>query len=283
MQDAYFRSATFMQDAYFRSATFTQAAYFSSATFTQAADFRSATFEGPAKFVKAKFGVRGGDKICVPIFTETAFAKLVSFREAEFVSHYPVLDGTEFRETVVVTAKPANWPDKGLVLLDEVAKGANNVPTKEVAKESCASLRHALAKQGMPEEEHFFFRREMRFASQIGSRLERLPYQAFGWFSNFGQSLALPVRALGEVFFIGMVALFGFFVPTLGWLKALGLASAISFSNLLPLFGFGRTFLKDQLLDLPWALQFLSSAQTVVALLLLFFLGLALRKRFRLR
>lgn len=282
-QSANFRFVAFNQSANFHSTSFKCSANFSSANFMQTSDFNSTNFDGPAKFGKTEFGLRGSANICVPDFTEAAFARLVSFRDADFVSHYPVLEGAEFREAVVVTAKPTKWPDIGLVLLDEVTKGAENVPTKEVAKESCATLRHALAKQGMPDEEHFFFRREMRFASQIGTPLERLPYQAFDWFSNFGQSIALPVRALGEVFFIGLVALFGFFAPTLGWLKALGLAAAISFSNLLPLFGFGRTFLKDQLLDLPWTLQFLSSTQTVIALPLLFFLGLALRKRFRLR
>jgi hypothetical protein len=166
-QDANFIFATFTQDANFFSATFTQDADFPSATFTQTADFSSATFDGPAKFVAARFGVRDATETCVPIFTDAAFARLVSFRDADFVTHYPVLEGTEFRETVVVTAKSTHWPKAGQPLLDDVAKGAGGVPTKEVAKDSCARLRHALGKQGMPEEEHFFYRREMKLAGAI--------------------------------------------------------------------------------------------------------------------
>jgi hypothetical protein len=205
-QGAYFNSATFTQNANFNSATFTQRAHFPSATFTQGADFSyatftrdafflstiftqnadfsSATFDGPAKFVAARFGVPDATETCVPIFTEAAFARLVSFREAKFVTHYPVLEGTEFRETVVVTAKSTHWPSAGQPLLDQAAKGAGRVPTKEVAKDSCARLRHALGKQGMPEEEHFFFTREMHHAGQIGSWFERLPYRLFGWVSG---------------------------------------------------------------------------------------------------
>ena len=288
-QAASFSSATFNQIADFYYATFTQGAYFNSATFTQHANFRSATFDGPAKFVGAKFGVRGADEVCVPIFTEAAFARLASFREAAFVTHYPVLEGTEFRETVALTAKDGYWPKPLPVLLNEADEDAKDVPTKEVAKESCAALRHALAKQGMPEEEHFFFRREMEFARQVEwadrdaswLRFKAWPYWLFKVFSGYGESIALPMRALGELFLLGAVALFGFFLPTLGWFKAIGLAASMSFSNLLPLFGFSRSILKDVLSNLPWGLQFLSGAQTILALPLLFFL--ALRKRFRLR
>ncbi len=58
---------------------------------------------------------------------------------------------------------------------------------------------------------------------------------------------------------------------------------ALSFSNLFPLFGFGRTFLLEELKALPAVLQFFSGFQTVASLPLLFFLGLGLRQRFRLR
>jgi hypothetical protein len=187
-QDAHFNSATFTQyvnfssaaftqNANFNSATFTQDADFSSATFTQTADFSSARFDGPAKFVAARFGVRDATETCVPIFTEAAFARLVSFRDADFVTHYPVLEGTEFRETVVVTAKSTHWPSTGQSLLNQAAEGAKQVSTKEVAKDSCARLRHALGKQGMPEEEHFFYRREMELAGAIDPWNRGFPYR----------------------------------------------------------------------------------------------------------
>jgi hypothetical protein len=105
---------------------FTKTANFSSATFTQNANFYSATFDGPAKFVAARFGVPDVTETCVSIFTEAAFARLVSFRDADFVTHYPVLEGAEFRETVVVTAKPTHWPSTGQSLLNQAAKSAKS-------------------------------------------------------------------------------------------------------------------------------------------------------------
>jgi len=281
------KNCIFMQTANFSSATFTQTADFRSATFTKAAYFYSATFDGPAKFVGAKFGVRGQDEICVPIFTEAAFARLASFRDAAFVTHYPVLEGTEFREALVVTAKPANWPATDLVLLDKAAFGAEHVPTKEVAKESCAKIRHALAKQGLPEEEHFFFRREMGFAAQIGGFWQRLPYRLFGWFSNFGDSISRPSLTLLALWVVPALILLCHFawVGTMGGSNWSGLdAWGLSFANIFTLFGFHRLYFDvAQIQGLHWLLQLMGALQTVLALPLLFFLGLALRKRFRLR
>ena len=286
-QGAYFSSATFTQTANFSSATFTQTADFDSATFTQAANFYSATFDGPAKFVGAKFGVRGADKVCVPIFTEAAFARLASFRDAEFVTHYPVLEGTEFREALVVAAKPANWPATDLVLLDKAAEDAKNVPIKEMAKESCAKIRHALAKQGLPEDEHFFFRREMGFAAQIGGFWQRLPYRLFGVFSEYGQSIARPSLWLLGLWLVPALILLSYFA----WVGSFGDsvwrgidAVGLSFANIFTVFGFHRLYFEpEQIRELPALLQVIGAAQTVLALPLLFFLGLALRKRFRLR
>jgi hypothetical protein len=281
-QDAFFLSATFMQDADFSFATFTQAAYFFSATFTQTADFYSATFDGPAKFLAARFGVRDATEICVPFFTEAAFARLVSFRDAKFVTHYPVLEGTEFRETVVVTAKSTHWPKAGQPLLDQAAEGAKQVPTKEVAKESCATLRHALGKQGMPEEEHFFFTREMHHAGQIGSWFQRLPYRLFGWVSGYGGSIERP--ALGLIWLF--LAPLGVYLAALGptSLATFGKAMALSFASIFKFLGFQRTYFGTvgyQNVDI--IVQMLTATQTVLSFILLFFLGLGLRTRFRLR
>ena len=284
-QDASFQYAAFTQAADFSSATFTQAAYFRSATFTQDADFTSATFDGPAKFVKTKFGVRGGDKVCVPNFTEAAFARLASFRDADFVTHYPVLEGTEFRETVVLTAKDGHWPDMRQVLSDE---DAWHIPTKEVAKESCAALRHALAKQGMPEEEHFFFRREMRFAAQIGGVWQRLPYKVFGVVSDFGQSIWRPAVGLLALWAIGGLL----YTVSYAWgafddgqqPREILFGFGLSFANIFKFLGLQRSYFDvafTQSLK-PW-LQVMGGLQTVVGFLLLFFLGLGLRTRFRMR
>uniref|UniRef100_UPI0040475D7F pentapeptide repeat-containing protein n=1 Tax=Yoonia sp. TaxID=2212373 RepID=UPI0040475D7F len=281
-QTATFDCATFTQDAYFYRATFTQAAYFNNATFSQVASFHSANFDGPAKFVAAKFGLRAGEKVCQAYFTEAAFAKVVSFREAEFVSHYPDLEGTQFREGVVLSAKAAFWPVAG--------KGATDLDESETerAKEACAALRHALGKQGMPEEEHFFFRREMRFAAQIGGLWQRLPYQVFGAVSDFGQSIWRPAVGLLALWAIGAL----FYTVSYAWgafddgqqPREILFGFGLSFANIFKFLGLQRSYFDvafTQSLN-PW-LQVMGGVQTVVGFLLLFFLGLGLRTRFRMR
>jgi hypothetical protein len=277
-QDADFTSATFTQGAFFLSATFTQDAYFSSAIFTQYADFSSATFDGPAKFVATRFGVRDATETCVPIFTEAAFARWVSFRDAKFVTHYPVLEGAEFRETVVVTAKSTHWPSTGQSLLGVAAEGAGRVPTKEVAKDSCARLRHALGKQGMPEEEHFFYRREMKLAGAIDPWNRGFPYRLFGWVSDYGYSIARPANALLALW------LWIILVYTEGGGSGVFEALGYSFANMFKFFGLQRIYFDYGIIRTwPAWVQVVSATQTVLSFILLFFLGLGLRTRFRLR
>ncbi|KIC12292.1 hypothetical protein RA19_03400 [Leisingera sp. ANG-M1] len=127
----------------------------------------------------------------------------------------------------------------------------------------------------------------MHFAGQIGSIWQRLPYLLFGWFSDYGHSIARPFWWLFVVWLLGTLVIAEHFVaetakPLFGsndWT-----AMALSFSNLFPVFGFGRAYFSaDFLQALPQHLKALSGFQTVASLPLLFFLGLGLRQRFRLR
>ena len=218
----------------------------------------------------------------MPDFTEASFAKVVSFRAAEFMSHYPVLEGTQFREGVVLSAKAAFWPvaGKGATDLDESGT--------ERAKEACEALRHALGKQGLPEEEHFFFRREMGFAAQIGGVWQRLPYQVFGAVSDFGQSIWRPAVGLLALWAIGGLL----YTVSYAWgafddgqqPREILFGFGLSFANIFKFLGLQRSYFDvafTQSLN-PW-LQVMGGVQTVVGFLLLFFLGLGLRTRFRMR
>lgn len=159
----------------------------------------------------------------------------------------------------------------------------------EVARNTCATIRHILAKQGLPEDEHFFFRKEMHFVGKIGSIWQRLPYLLFGLFSDYGHSIARPTLWLLGLWGFGFVAFWGYLAgccvpaPLEAVERPMGTAMGLSFSNLFPLFGFGRVFLGEVLEALPPVLKLLSGFQTVASLPLLFFLGLGLRQRFRLR
>ena len=65
----------------------------------------------------------------------------------------------------------------------------------------------------------------------------------------------------------------------MGWAKGM----AYSFSVMFKFFGFQRAYLWDETIDLSRSLQVIAGTQTVLAFILLFFLGLGLRTRFRLR
>ena len=170
--------------------------------------------------------------------------------------------------TTVFTAEEAHWP-----------KGTTQ--NAKQARDSCAAIRHALTQQGLPEETHFFFRREMGFAGRIGNLWERLPYHLFRIFSEYGYSIARPTLWLLGCWALG-VALFWGYLASVGQ-GGPGVAMGLSFSNLFPLFGFGRLYLKEVIDLLPPPLVAWSGLQTVFSLPMLFFLGLGLRQRFRLR
>jgi len=293
-QSATFIRATFKQDARFTSVTFTQDAILDVVTFAQDAQFASAMFRGFAYFTRTRFG-QGGEELGIPNFIDCQFEKPTSFRQALFCDDYPDFSGAVLHDKTSFTARMLPTSDE--IAEDGTLKGRTFWPQKTKqdpvsARESCATIRHVLTQQGLPEEAHFFFRREMHFAglpSEGRSLGARLPYLLFGWLSDFGYSIQRPLVWLLCLWAFGGAAFWGYLAsccvpaPPSMVERPMGTAMALSFSNLFPLFGFGRGTLGEILDKMPPVLQVLSGAQTVLSLPLLFFLGLALRQRFRLR
>ena len=277
--DALFSSAVFTENASFHYAAFNSVASFAFATFSQPVKIESAKFAGDAwfrsaafndftYFLEAQFGAAEGSHGVS--FADAQFLKPANFRGAIFHSKYPDFSGAVLHEKTMFTDKDDNWP-----------KCPQADP--EQAKASCAVIRHNLGKQGLPEQEHFFYRREMGFATQIGGLGQRLPYFLFKWFSGYGYSIALPLIWLGVLWAFGVAAFAGYFIQQ-SIEAALGKAMGLSFSDLFPVFGFGRLYFDAEFMKpLPAVLKVVASGQTVLALPLLFFLGLGLRNRFRLR
>lgn len=277
--DAVFRYATFSGDVDFISATFSRAARFGSATFNGGAEFRSATFSGEAEFrsatfsgfvyfPEAEFGASGAGQGVD--FTDCQFGKPTSFRDAKFHARFPDFAGAVLHDKTTLTDTPANWP-----------QGTQSDPAQ--AKASCATIRHNLGKQGLPEAEHFFFRREMGFAGRTGSWWQRPPYWVFGWVSDYGYSILTPFLWLCLLIVGGGYAL--------GW----GLAGSshavtfdqglgLSFANVFNFLAFHKTFATETFMgNLPSGLKAFSGFQSIAGVVLLFFLGLGLRTRFRMR
>ena len=207
-------------------------------------------------------------------FGDCHFSETLSFSNVVFHRRYPDFVRTILPDKTTFTAQAELWPSKEQV-------------RPEQAKASCAVIRHNLGKQGLPEEEHFFFRREMGFAAQIGGWWQRLPYRVFGAVSDFGYSIQRPALWLLGLWL--SVAMINHVVLQWGASREgadyhVVQAFGLSFANQFPVFGLqGRWFSTEFLRELnPW-LKALGGVQTVVALPLLFFFALGLRTRFRMR
>jgi hypothetical protein len=278
---ARFDSATFAQVAYFVFATFEQAAHFDSATFAQVAIFYYAKFFGSAYFRKARFGSAPTSSENYRFsFSDAIFERPTSFRDAEFKHRYPWLDGTVFHDKTQFTAERGFWPTE-------------RQPDPKQAKEACAALRHVMAKQSLPEHEGFFFRREMKFAGQSGPWPARPLYWIYGFVSDYGHSVWRPVAFLFAVSVLFFPAYQGcvpsdgyclFNPPAVRLLPAME-AAGLSFSNMFKFFGFQTLYYREFLGadTLSNGIKIAASVQTILSFILLFFLGLGLRSRFRLR
>lgn len=272
LKRAAFNNSHFYGKVQFDSILFESSCTFESAMFLNDVRFSSAVFGGFAYFSEVDFGGFGVDSTVT--FSDCQFLKPTSFRNAIFHSQYPDLSGAVLHDKTEFTASPENWPPSTL-------------QPPEEAKASCARIRHAIAKQGLPEEEHFFYRREMGFDCRIGPIWQRLPYQLFGQLSDFGYSIQRPVEALlllwisPAFYFLAHAQAYAGHVSVY---PQIGRALALSFANIFNFLGFHRTFFApDYVQNLPAFLQVLSGFQTVAGVVLLFFLGLGLRTRFRLR
>jgi uncharacterized protein YjbI with pentapeptide repeats len=276
-----FSKAKFFGSANFSGSEFLGVAVFRATYFSFEASFPTATFHDRVDFGEAVFRGRSTreteENVSPTRFAATDFKGPVDFSYAKFVASYPDFSGAVIPEKTSFSAKSKHWP-------------ATTKQSTELAKECCATVRHIHAKQGLPEDEHFFFRKEMHFAGKIGSFWQRLPYLLFGLFSDYGHSIARPTLWLLGLWGFGFVAFWGYLAgccvpaPLEVAERPMGTAMGLSFSNLFPLFGFGRVFFGEEFMEpFPAVLKLLSGFQTVASLPLLFFLGLGLRQRFRLR
>lgn len=278
--EANFGSVVFEGVASFPSTHFEGLTWFGPAEDQKGIDSRSTRFEKSAEFDRAifvdhvyfeKVEFSSADIKYQPSFANCIFMKPASFKEAKFYFQYPDFSRATLNTESTFTAKDDFWPVETKVKLISDAK------------ESCAKIRHNVGKQGLSEDEHFFYRREMGFSSRMGGAAQRLPYLAYRIFSDFGYSIMRPTLWLIGIWALGVAAFWGYFLQR-GVDGSFGTAFALSFSNIFPVFGFGRVYFESEFMRaLPMALRVFSGIQTVIGLPIIFFLGLGLRQRFRLR
>jgi hypothetical protein len=269
-----FAGTAFFGNAWFAGATFTGDAWFLDSKFLADAVFQFVAFNRQATFMDATFGAKQGDQVVS--FANCQFDKSLNLRGAIFLARYPVFSGAITADRNVFTAKSDHWPK-------------TTTQNPEQARESCAAIRHMLDKQGLPEEAHFFFRREMEFAGQIGSIWQRLPYLLYGKLSDYGQSIARPAIGLAGVFVLGWAVIRSWLgrpdrpAGDVQWFDPIPEALVLSIANTLPFLGLARTKLTEFHALAPPGLVVFSAVQSLAGIVLLFLLGLGLRTRFRMR
>lgn len=274
-----FTSTKFPQGTSFGSATFKQTVNFIAATFPQGASFDAATFQGRAFFIKARFGAADDPQPSVLNLTDAQFEKPVSFRDVVFLTRYPDFTGAVVEDKSSFPWDAENWPSK-------------KEHDPKSGRASCAFLRHHMSKQGMSEAEQFFHRREMELAARSGPWLTRCMFWLYGVLSDFGTSVWRPMIAL---FFVWLCAIPAFLFNDMGVFSgvlesamhqkmSIGDAAGISGANIFNFLGFQRAYFGFEFTrNLPAPLKVVAALQTIAGLVFLFFLGLGLRSRFRLR
>ncbi len=287
----YFCSSVFIKEAYFRSAVFMSHAGFASVTFCNYAGFRSALFCEEASF--KQYEGRDNKRADNPVrffhcanFSSANFLSTTRFNEAQFLTHVPEFHAAElYDDTVFPTPDKYtdNWPPlKDAVKVEGQDKPVKVMPTAD-QKRAYNRLRLFMNRSLQMDEEQFFHRQEMRCKRENEEkRWMRCLYDLFEGVSDYGNSLERPVYWLVVFWLSGMIAKlkpvadgwwpdYHSILPAMGW----------SFANLFSFFGFQRRYFGEE--KLIMALQVVGGVQTVAGFILLFFFGLGLRNRFRLR
>jgi hypothetical protein len=180
---ATFANSKFNRELSLQAAKFDSSANFSYAKFFVLADFAMMEVTEEVIFYQSDFYVDGCLKdddvdACVRFdkaifkdrcsFKDANFHSPSSFKSCQFIGHcnlsgasfkkdYPLLEGAVLHQKTTLSAKKENWPDP-----------QNCEQNPEEGKATCEILREQMEAQGLHEQAHFFFRREMHFARKAG-------------------------------------------------------------------------------------------------------------------
>ena len=262
---ANFVGSTFVGNAFFAESTFVRYAFFAESTFAGYTSFEKSTFARDASFTGRKFKGEAD-------FRNAKYEGKTSFQNVIF-TRAPLFFETTLHEDTDWTG--ITWPDKPADKEDA---------TQYVRRYDRLALIMSTLKQ--PDNEHQFFRlsmraKEVRDGEGISTRLSRLYGQLFryGW----GLERALNLWVLHILLGAGCLSV----VPpcTMSYPLSGLTALVISFSNSFPFLGLHRGPAKSAYasFDTLTGFNIIGGIQSVIGPLLLFFLLLTIRNRFRLR
>lgn len=298
-KSADFTSTHFAQLSMFIAAHFASNAEFANTHFNLTADFRNVQFDGKANFITAYFAVlaifANAHFVGAAFFVRTEFAGYAFFANAHFTQSADFSDGTFKAATIFIGARfETRVPEfyqremhQNTTFSDDRSLWpAVTDENADDSKQAYTRLRQIAAGNHNPDLEHFFLRQEMRCKQHLARRFDKWFFGAYALFSDYGISVVRPVAGLALVLAIGTLAI--------GWhlwvleqegdaIIALRQALGISLGNILPFLGIVPRIFPEFHASAPWWLNAMAVFQSLAGIVLLFFLGLGLRNRFRLR
>ena len=264
-KDANFHRANFKNDCNFMDAEFAEYVFFTDSIFTNSATFKSVKFHD-----LTSFDLAAASSAAVPI----------SFQDAKFFKHPPRFFGRTLHEDT-------DWT--GVTLPNAEAQAALSRDLLEDDKRAYEQLRIKCGALGKVEDEHMFFRREMELTGHLSPWYTRVTYWLYHLVSDYGHSYWRPIAGMGGLWAVWSLFYALHFMARdqlhlcMDRVELLRSTMGLSFSNIFAVFGFYRRFPSDLLADPTFVTVLLTVSETLLGFVFLFFLGLGLRTRFRLR
>ena len=250
-----FENAQFMGDAYFNGCTFRHGARFANAAFDQGADFGSTDFQGATHFLRTKFKTR------IPGFFEATLHEYTEWHGSE-------------------------WP--------QVPINDDDARDQVQRYQRLTRLMNGHEKFN---EQHFFFRKELRAQRRAdGWSIAGAMNWFYGLVCDYGYGLSRIATIWLAHIMIAAAALWGIRILEASermfpWREACSSigdfpdALAVSFANAHALLNLSGRFLEETKKGWEGIALFnlIGITQTVLGVIILFFLILTIRNRFRMR
>lgn len=204
----------------------------------------------------------------------------MKFKGAKFFKHPPRFFGRTLHEDT-------DWT--GVTLPNAEAQAALSRDLLEDDKRAYEQLRIKCGALGKVEDEHMFFRREMELTGRLSPWYTRATYWLYHLVSDYGHSYWRPIAGMGGLWAVWSLFYALHFMARdqlhlcMDRVELLRSTMGLSFANIFAVFGFYRRFPSDLLADPTFVTVLLTVSETLLGFVFLFFLGLGLRTRFRLR
>ena len=280
--------AKFKDICAFDNAKFAGRAFFTDSIFTNSANFKNVEFHDVTSFDLAE-----ASSAAVPI----------SFKDAKFCKHPPRFFGralhenTDWTSVTLPNAKAQAALSQASLEDDKCADDTDLITWEpldpqsllEDDKRAYEQLRIKCGALGKVEDEHMFFRKEMELTGHLSPWYTRATYWLYHLVSDYGHSYWRPIAGMVGVWYFWSLfyALHSMARDQLHLcmdrLELLPSIAGLSFANIFAVFGFYRRFPSDLLADPTFVTVLLTVSETLLGFVFLFFLGLGLRTRFRLR